>query len=87
MTDLRHEMVMPDLELGDVPLVASVWHVGIGRRVTRGERVMEVLAGEVVVDLPAPVSGYLSQKLVTEDEPLRIGQRLAVLITQPPAPG
>jgi pyruvate/2-oxoglutarate dehydrogenase complex dihydrolipoamide acyltransferase (E2) component len=86
MSDTRHEMVMPDLDLGDVPLVVSVWHVGIGKRVTRGESVLEVLAGEVVVDLPAPISGYLSQKLVTEDEPLRIGQRLAILVTQLPPP-
>ena len=85
MTDTRHEMEMPDLELGDVPIVASVWHIGIGKKVTQGESVLEILAGEVVVDLPAPISGYLDQKLVTEDEPLRIGQPLAVIVTQSPA--
>jgi pyruvate/2-oxoglutarate dehydrogenase complex dihydrolipoamide acyltransferase (E2) component len=84
MTDSRHEMVLPELDLGDVPLVASVWHVGIGREVTQGESVLEILAGEVVVDLPAPVSGYLAEKLVTEDEPLRVGQPVAVIVARPP---
>ncbi len=86
MTDTRHEMCMPDLELGDVPTVASVWHVGIGKSVTQGESLLEILAGEVAVDLPAPISGYLAERLVTEDQPLQAGQSLAVIVAQPPSP-
>ncbi len=85
MTTTRHELILPSLDLGDVPVVASVWHVPVGKEVLRGESVLEVLAGEITVDLPAPISGVLVQKLVAEDEPLRTGQRLAI-ITQQDAP-
>ena len=86
MTTTRHELILPSLDLGDVPVVASVWHVPTGKEVLRGESVLEVLAGDVTVDLPAPVSGVLMQKLVAEDEPLQSGQRLAIITVQQDEP-
>jgi pyruvate/2-oxoglutarate dehydrogenase complex dihydrolipoamide acyltransferase (E2) component len=48
--------------------------------VTEGDRLLEVVAGSVTVDLPSPASGSLLDTLVSEDEPLVIGQLLAVVI-------
>ncbi len=74
------ELVLPDLGLGDIPIVASLWLVKRGARVRQGESVLEVLAGDVTVDLPAPVSGVLSRRLVAEDDHLHPGQALAIFV-------
>jgi len=80
---MRHELVLPDLGLGDVPVTASLWLVEQGKRVTEGDRLLEVLADGVTVDLPSPVTGVLVKLLVSEDERLTVGQPLAVLETSP----
>jgi pyruvate/2-oxoglutarate dehydrogenase complex dihydrolipoamide acyltransferase (E2) component len=72
---------LPDLGLSHVPLVASLWLVARGNEVTEGDRVLEVLAGDVTVDLAAPASGRLTAKLVEDDEPIVVGQALAIIQT------
>lgn len=79
MVRSRHTLRLPDLELGEVPIVASVWHVGVGGEVSCGESILEILAGDAAIDLPAPVSGVLIKRLVAEDERLDTGQALAVI--------
>ena len=56
-----------------------MWLVKEGARVAEGDPVVEVLAGSVTVDLPAPADGILVEKLVADGEPLAVGQRLAVI--------
>jgi pyruvate/2-oxoglutarate dehydrogenase complex dihydrolipoamide acyltransferase (E2) component len=77
----RIELCMPDLGLDDQQITLSVWLVPRGARVTAGERVAEVLAGPATVDLPSPVDGVLIERLVDEDEPIAVGQPLAVMHT------
>ena len=79
----RYDLILPDLGLGDQPIVAGLWLVEQGRRVAAGEPVLEVLAGSAVVDLPAPADGRLVETLVDEDAPLEPGQRLAVIESDP----
>lgn len=69
--------------MGDVPVVASVWLVELGAAVVEGERLLEVVAGAATVDLPSPASGTLAEVFVAEDEPLAVGQLLAVVATKP----
>lgn len=77
-----HDLLLPDLGLGATPILASTWLKPAGSFVIQGDRLLEVLAGSVTVDLPAPVSGVLAQTLVQENEVLAVGQRLAVIETQ-----
>lgn len=79
MTLTRHELIVPDLGLPDVPLVASVWFKQTGDEVIEGESLLEVAAGEVVVDLPAPGNGVLIEQKVEEEELLETGQLLAII--------
>lgn len=74
----RHDLVLPDLGLTP-PVKVSLWLVERGGEVRQGDAVLEVVAGSATVDLPAPVSGVLVSKLVVDDEPLEIGQRLGVV--------
>lgn len=79
MAAQRHVLILPELGLSGGPIVASLWLVPRGSEVTEGDRVLEVLAGEVTIDLSAPASGTLSEKLVADDEPIVVGQPLAVI--------
>ncbi len=75
----RCDLILPDLGLGDQPIKVSVWLVDRGTVVKEGDPILEVLAGEAVVDLPAPTDGLLVKRLVAEDERVEVGQRLAVI--------
>lgn len=76
---MRHAIVTPDLDLGEAPIVVSVWHAPRGAAVVEGDRVVELLAGDVVVDVSAPASGVLAERCVGEDERVRPGQTLGVI--------
>ena len=78
----RRDLILPDLAIDETPITASVWLVGRGKRVAAGDPVLEVLAGVVTVDLPSPADGVLAEKLVAEDDPIEVGQRLAVIETR-----
>ena len=79
MPNSRHELVLPDLGLEGDAAVVSLWLVEPGSEVVEGERIVEILAGTATVDLSAPASGVLAETLVSEDEPVRTGQVLAVI--------
>ena len=79
MTSNRQHLVLPDLGMGELPVVASVWLVELGAAVVEGERLLEVVAGPATVDLPSPATGTLVEMLVEEDDELTVGQRLAVV--------
>ena len=76
-----HNLLLPDLGLGDRPIVLSLWLVKEGTQVTEGEPVVEVMAGEATVDLPSPADGTLVEHLVDEGEAIAVGCRLAVIRT------
>jgi pyruvate dehydrogenase E2 component (dihydrolipoamide acetyltransferase) len=78
----RHYLVLPELGIDDQPITASLWLVKRGSRVVQGEPLLEVLAGPVTVDLPAPADGILIETLVEEDDQLIVGQRLAVIASR-----
>lgn len=75
----RCDLILPDFGLGDRPIRISVWLADRGAAVKEGDPILEVLAGEAVVDLPAPADGVLVKRLVAEDERVEVGQRLAVI--------
>jgi 2-oxoglutarate dehydrogenase E2 component (dihydrolipoamide succinyltransferase) len=77
----QHELIIPDLGIEDQPITVSSWLVKRGTRLTEGEPVLEVLCGGVTVDLAATINGILLEKLVSDDEVLKVGQKLAVIET------
>ena len=70
---------LPDLGLGDQPVVLTLWLVKRGWRVGEGEPLVEVLAGAATVDLPSPADGVLAEKLASTGDLLVVGQRLAMI--------
>ena len=73
----RRKLTLPELGVGSVPISASRWFLAPGQIVIAGDRLLEVLAGGVTVELPSPYSGTLARRLVAEGEQLAVGQRLA----------
>jgi pyruvate/2-oxoglutarate dehydrogenase complex dihydrolipoamide acyltransferase (E2) component len=51
----------------------------LGCHVCEGDRLLELSAGEVLVDLPAPTAGKLIQKSVAEGEVVRANQLLGFI--------
>ena len=68
-------LVAPDL--GVAAVAVSLWLVAEGAEVVEGDRVVELVAGGVTVDLGAPVGGRLVRQLVDEDAPVAAGAILA----------
>ena len=69
-------IMLPDLGFPPAVLTLSVWLVRLGAHVGRGDRVVEILTGEAIVDLPAPAAGTLVKKERLEDDPVEPGQVL-----------
>lgn len=72
----RMPIRVPDLGLEETSLSLSVWLVATGASLAAGDRVVELLGGPAAIDLPAPCSGVLREKLVREDQRVRTGQIL-----------
>ena len=64
---------IPNLGLPDVAMRISIWHRHDGSEVHEGDRLVEIAAGEVIVDLPATADGVLKH-LACEDDLVRVGQ-------------
>jgi pyruvate/2-oxoglutarate dehydrogenase complex dihydrolipoamide acyltransferase (E2) component len=79
MSHERIELRMPDLDLPGTSVTVSSWYAAAGSRVVEGDRLLEVLAGDVTVDLAAPASGKLTERCVGVDEPIHFNQLLAVI--------
>ncbi len=79
----EERLTLPDLGLGEVPVLLTVWHVQRGQQVTMGDRLVEVVAGSASIDLPAPISGVVVELLADEDEQIHVGQALARLRGEP----
>ena len=76
---MRYNLVLPDLGLDDSPVTVSLWLVEVGAVLSEGDRVVELAADSVTVDLPAPATGTLVETLVTEDEEVAVGQILGII--------
>jgi pyruvate/2-oxoglutarate dehydrogenase complex dihydrolipoamide acyltransferase (E2) component len=74
---MKAELRLPDLDLPGVAVLASAWHANAGQHIVEGDRLIEVVAGDVTVDLSAPASGVLVERCVKIDDPLQTGQVLA----------
>ncbi len=50
------------------PVRVSLWLVARGATVLAGDRIIELIAGAVTIDLEAPVAGRLARQFVDEDD-------------------
>jgi pyruvate/2-oxoglutarate dehydrogenase complex dihydrolipoamide acyltransferase (E2) component len=72
-------ITVPYLDLDDQTIAVSCWLVARGRAVIEGDRVVELVAGEVIVDLTAPASGRLIRRDAAEGDVVQTGQVLGLI--------
>ncbi len=79
---MRHApVILPDLGTGpDVPIVVSYWFASQGEHVWEGERLVEILAGPATFDVPAPATGRLAEIRGREDDRVRPGSILGLVV-------
>ena len=70
---------VPRLDLNGGPLRLGTWHVRAGQLVGEGDRLVEIVAAEVVVELASPAEGVL-RKFAAEDDILRVGQIIGEIV-------
>jgi pyruvate/2-oxoglutarate dehydrogenase complex dihydrolipoamide acyltransferase (E2) component len=75
--DRRTPIALP--ELGSERVTFSLWYVRVGERVFEGDRVAEVLIPGATFDVPAPVNGIFTERLVLPNDSLAAGQVLGVI--------
>jgi pyruvate/2-oxoglutarate dehydrogenase complex dihydrolipoamide acyltransferase (E2) component len=65
--------------LGDTTKVAVVaeWLVGVGERVEVGTPLISVETDKVTTEVPSPVAGTLTERLVAEQDEIAIGAPIA----------
>jgi 2-oxoglutarate dehydrogenase E2 component (dihydrolipoamide succinyltransferase) len=65
--------------LGDTTKVAVVaeWLVDVGDRIEVGTPLMSVETDKVTTEVPSPVAGTLSERLVAEQDEIPIGAPIA----------
>jgi pyruvate/2-oxoglutarate dehydrogenase complex dihydrolipoamide acyltransferase (E2) component len=80
MPETRVPLVLPELGMQDVPIFIGQWLVEVGREVSEGDRILEIVAGSATVDLPAPASGMLQETFVAEDDRISVGQELGAIM-------
>ena len=73
----RQRLAVPEFGIRDVPLTLSLWLVPQGANVIAGDRVAELAAGGVTIDLEAPVAGRLVAQFIDEDEVVATGAVIA----------
>jgi pyruvate/2-oxoglutarate dehydrogenase complex dihydrolipoamide acyltransferase (E2) component len=80
-------VVLPDLGAGPTaPIVVSGWYVSRGERVWEGDRLVEILAGAVTLDVPAPTDGRVARIVAREDDVVGPGSILGYLAVSGPDP-
>lgn len=73
-----HKLTLPDLGIRS-PIRVGLWLVDAGESVAEDQPIVEIVAGEAVVDLPSVAAGRLTQIVAAEDEQIEVGQVLAVI--------
>ena len=77
----RVPLVVPDLGLPDETIKANCWLAARGDNVVEGDRLLELAAGEVTIDVPAPATGRLAEKSVREGDSVSSHQPLGIIET------
>ncbi len=57
----------------------NAWHKSAGDQVTEGEPLLEIGTDKVDTDIPAPVTGTLTEIKVAVDQTVPVGTVLAVI--------
>ena len=72
------EVLMPELE-GAEEITVGAWSKKKGEHVAQGETLMEALTDKVNAEIPSPFGGVVEELLLSEGDPVRPGERIALV--------
>ena len=75
-------IIVPDIGLGESPVVLSLWLVPQGSAVLEGDRVAELATSPATIDLLAPVAGVCTHQFVDEDTLVFPGMVIAEILPE-----
>jgi len=74
------DVKLPELgeDAGDEAVV-SFWYVEVGERVEEGDDLVQMLTDKATFDVPSTSPGKVAERLVDEDDHVKVGQVLCRL--------
>jgi pyruvate/2-oxoglutarate dehydrogenase complex dihydrolipoamide acyltransferase (E2) component len=79
---MQSPVILPTIALErGTEMFVSFWFAEEGEEVLEGDRLVEILAGPVTFDVPAPASGRLIEIRALEEDAVQSGDLLALLET------
>ena len=79
---MQFPVTLPDVRVEtETEMFVSFWFAEEGEEVLEGDRLVEILAGSVTFDVPAPLSGRLVEVRVAEEDAVHCGDVLALVET------
>ena len=80
---MQSEVTLPEIRVEpETEMYVSFWFADEGEEVLEGDRLVEILAGSVTFDVPAPWSGRLVELRVAEEDAVHCGDVLALVETE-----
>ncbi|MDH3738436.1 MAG: 2-oxo acid dehydrogenase subunit E2 [Alphaproteobacteria bacterium] len=79
------DVIMPQLGETVEEGTVSVWHKKVGDQVRAGDDLLDISTDKVEMEIPVPVTGELTEILVTEGETVAVGATLAIINDGKPA--
>lgn len=76
---VRQEIRVPELGEGVTDGFIVMWLKDVGEHVDEGEGLVEVMTDKANVEVPAPVSGKVVERLVEADTRVKVDEVIAVL--------
>ena len=73
------DVIMPQLGETVEEGTVSVWHKKVGDQIAAGEDLLDISTDKVEMEIPAPVSGEITEILVAEGETVGVGVTLAII--------
>ena len=73
------KVVLPELAEGVNEATVSYWHFEEGDDVEEGKDLVELITDKATFNVPAPVSGVLSEVFFEEGETVQVGEVLAAI--------
>ena len=81
---MKVKMKMPDLSANEAEITVIRWLIEPGRRVQRGQALVEVQTDKAAMEVEAIATGTLVETCAAPEESVTVGQVLAVIEVEDP---
>ena len=78
------DVVVPIFAEGATTIKLSKWLYQVGEKIEACETLAEATTDKIAIEIEVPVSGYISELLVTEGEKVHVGQVIARVTSEAP---